>query len=1006
MPDTPSQTARCRTVLVEDDPASSDAFGSHSPIAGAIVRLVKNEKGGITVALEGNWGSGKSTIVNLCKQQLEEGAKSCAVVIFDAWAHEGDPLRRSFLERLIDELVATRKWSRDKAHWDKVKDALASRFKEERRTQIPIVRPLGLFLALLALLSPFGLVLTSWALNMGHAEWVTPGLVLSLAPAALSALIVLIASGAFLVHRIRHGKSETGPFLGELAALVMQKTNTQVVSQTRESPEPTSVEFADDFSDLMDDVLRKEERKVLLVLDNLDRVAPEDARSILATLQTFIQNPQYSRQSWFGRLFILIPYDPSGLDRLWPGSNGSKDENLARQFTEKTFQIRFAVPPASLSDWGEYLKTQLRSAFPDHEPDDPEFHLAYRVYDLNRMKDALPPTPRELKLFVNQIGALHRVFQDTLPLSHLAYFAVLTRDGKSVIPELRAGKIPSGQMTNALGEGLTDSLAAVAFNVDVDKASELLLQPLVIAALRKPDPDTILQLANQHPLGAWLTIERVPFHEWKDAESAYLATAASCLIRASLQDQAPSDVSHSIIAGLTGAARSVPSWEPLSEELGQGLADLLSLRPTPSLLRALLSSLRASVGKPDDETDDSLILKTWQECLMPLAIAAMASGLQKQLTEGILVPLDAKWYVETCFEYSKKEESRSLVGCLRTNSTPDEITQVIVTSINDGNARASSPEAIATIMQTYEDINGQAIADAAHARLANAGRNLKTDESSPLASLLWTLSEHIPGAQKNLEALAGSDFTLHHLFNAHQEGDLEATSVFVTTHIHCRAKPQAPETPTGNMQQGWSLLTSVVQAPADNEELINLYIASAKKFDEVSRIIDVSAKVALWRGWCLAAAKSLILAGRGSEVATNSQYLDHQQFLRTSLGADSYSGLVQMLVTEQGLADEISNEPFDPSKSQLYLDVLKSGGASIPAFNNWISDSLKDVDGDTWDSQLQNEGLLLDLLVNRYPLGGKFKLGLAYRDAVKQLVERVTSGSQTPSHEAILFLII
>lgn len=1002
MPNTPDQTKRCRTVLIQDDPATSDDFGSHAPIADAIVRLVRNERGGVSLALEGNWGSGKSTIVNFCRQQLGEHPEIFAVVIFDAWAHEGDPLRRSFLEKLMNELVFTRKWSHDKDHWEQVKEALAKRFKEEERTQTPIVKPLGLFLALFALVAPFGLVLTSWALNNDHAEWVAPGIAMSLSPALLSALIILAAGIRYLLNLVKHRKAKTAAFLSELAALVMQKTNTQIVSQTRESPEPTSVEFANDFSDLMSDVLRQKERKVLLVLDNLDRVAPEDARSILATLQTFIQNPQYSREPWFSRIFILIPYDPSGLDRLWSANGGAEDEHLARQFIEKTFQIRFAVPPVSLSDWGDYLKTQFSSALPDHQEDDPQFHLAYRVYDLNRPKDTLPPTPRELKLFVNQVGALHRVVQDKLPLSHLAYFAVLTREGKSVIPALRAGSVPSRQMINLLGEGLTDSLASLAFNVDSDKARELLLQRLVTAALRKPDPDAILQLSDQHPKGVWLTVERVPFDEWTDSESFLLGTAASCLKQASVMDRAPAAVSRSIVAALAGAARSVHSWEPLGEELGQGLADLATLKPDPHLFRSLLSGLRASVAQPDDEEDESKVFQLWLQSLTPLALFGIHSELREHLPKGIVIPRNAEWFVNACFEYSKSDDTRDLITYLRTDSASDQITLTIVSSITDGHATASVVEAIETIMQIYPDINAKAIADAASARLANAGRTLPSAESGPLATLLWTLAQYIPDARKSLEALAGSDFTLHHLFNAYQEEDYKAASLFMLTHIHCRARPKAPEAPTGNMQQGWNLMHSITQSPEDNEEFMNPYTSAAEQFDELGRLIDISAKVTPWRGWCLTAIRLLILAQRGLELASNDQYLDHQQFLRTSLDADSYSKLVHILVSDQGLAAVIAKDPFDPDKSQLYLDVLKAGGTSVHTYNTWISDSLKDVDDNTWDSRLQNEDLLLDLLVSRYSLGGKFTLGLAYRDAVKQLAERVISGTQTPSHQAIL----
>jgi predicted transcriptional regulator len=94
----------CPTKLLDDLPADRDEFGSHQKVADAIAELVRNEEGGKAIALIGPWGSGKSTIVNLLRKKLEE-REDTFVFVFDAWAHRGDPLRRSFLECLINRLL-------------------------------------------------------------------------------------------------------------------------------------------------------------------------------------------------------------------------------------------------------------------------------------------------------------------------------------------------------------------------------------------------------------------------------------------------------------------------------------------------------------------------------------------------------------------------------------------------------------------------------------------------------------------------------------------------------------------------------------------------------------------------------------------------------------------------------------------------------------------------------------------------------------------------------------
>ena len=79
-----------------------------------------------------------------------------------------------------------------------------------------------------------------------------------------------------------------------------------MVTQT---PDPTSVEFEAVFRDLLDEALKDKGRKLLLVVDNLDRVEPSDALSIWSTLQTFLGHSDYQRPEWINRLWVLIPYD-------------------------------------------------------------------------------------------------------------------------------------------------------------------------------------------------------------------------------------------------------------------------------------------------------------------------------------------------------------------------------------------------------------------------------------------------------------------------------------------------------------------------------------------------------------------------------------------------------------------------------------------------------------------------------------------------------------------------
>ena len=64
--------------------------------------IVENSKTPLTVGIFGEWGSGKSSIINTVKNNIDEN--KIKFIIYDAWKYQGDSFRRMFLRELANQL--------------------------------------------------------------------------------------------------------------------------------------------------------------------------------------------------------------------------------------------------------------------------------------------------------------------------------------------------------------------------------------------------------------------------------------------------------------------------------------------------------------------------------------------------------------------------------------------------------------------------------------------------------------------------------------------------------------------------------------------------------------------------------------------------------------------------------------------------------------------------------------------------------------------------------------
>ncbi len=510
----------CRTNMLSDVPAEDDSFGSHYRVAQALADLVANDVGGKSIALVGDWGSGKSTVVGFFQrilfQRNEEANHKLRVFVFDAWTHQGDPLRRTFLEKLI-EFLTQEKWAVSK-DWTEDLDRLSKR-KEKSTTKVEnVLSPWGVLFAIFALFLPLGYVLfgefESKLLLFGKPLWLI-GLVISLLPLA-----------AGLVAAVFRGKS--------VFPLIIQKNEEVVRKTTIRSPDPTSIEFADVFKRLMDSTLRNPLRGLVVVIDNLDRVDPEEALSIWTTMRIFFSLEGENDKPWISRFWLMVPFDPSALERLWKidhkNACPSSNDELVSAFVDKTFQATFRVASPILSDWKSYFLDRISESLPDHEPKS-DFDIVYRLFRQWQLLKGSSPTPRDVKLFVNRLGSIHRQWCPEIGLCNQALYVVVSDRIHKPAEDLIRKDFLESPIENlvAFSEWRID-LAAIHFNVEPNKALQVLIADRIERALLEGNQSAIKELSL---INGFTTIcdhiLEENHREWAHSQPETLAMAALAL---------------------------------------------------------------------------------------------------------------------------------------------------------------------------------------------------------------------------------------------------------------------------------------------------------------------------------------------------------------------------------------------------------------------------------------------------------------------------------------------
>ena len=503
MSDNANKQSTLPTFII-DVPSSADDFGAHGRLADVIAAIIQHDRRIKTIGILGGWGSGKSTVVRLIEDRFKpkRGKQNFHAFTYDAWLHQSDPPRRSFLEALL-AFLKTKKvefgvTDDQVLAWRKRLGDMEGETRKTNTTVTPTLTGVGKWYLFMLVLIPIGLKLIGEGTKEHPLTRAQTILAWGLSLAPLIAVVAIYLSWRprawpwtrkfWLTHQKKHAR--------ESVLSIVANKHVEVKDElTTKEPEPTAIEFQDIFRDIMAHV-QTANRRLVVVVDNLDRLPVSEALRLWATVRSFFlgsgEDPDRPNASHLPT--VIVPVDDQAFSRIYGGQKENEQSPIiTRSFVEKTFDLVFHVPPPVLSKWHVYLRQRLQSVFGDNL----EAHWPYAigtVYEEWLGRNDLRPAPRSINSFVNNVAV--RWAQAAGEKIHIGVLAYYVLDQERIDEDIyRAVKSPMN-LLEGFDKDWPLSVAALHFGVGLEDTKELFIEGPLRSAIGARDDAKFKELAS------------------------------------------------------------------------------------------------------------------------------------------------------------------------------------------------------------------------------------------------------------------------------------------------------------------------------------------------------------------------------------------------------------------------------------------------------------------------------------------------------------------------------
>lgn len=295
--------------------------------ANNLVDLIKSAPQGqvFNIGLFGSWGSGKSSIIATAKKQLIS-SKDLKVkfVTYDAWKYANDSFRRMFLFEVQKELGFKR-------------TPLMEKFYQNSNQDLDVknqISPLKVWL-MVALCIIVLLVVSLLNIEIEYKISIYSLL-------ALLSVLIGILTGCF--NQLKVAISKPFMFAPEQFEQCFQE-------MMEEALKPNIIQRAFQFITRNPDCISH--KKIVIVIDNIDRCNSEQSYNLLTDIKTFLCDERFN-------IVFVIPVDDEALRKhILNKSHNNNTDECARdkeEFLRKFFNVTLRIKPHQPTEMYEFAQ--------------------------------------------------------------------------------------------------------------------------------------------------------------------------------------------------------------------------------------------------------------------------------------------------------------------------------------------------------------------------------------------------------------------------------------------------------------------------------------------------------------------------------------------------------------------------------------------------------------------------------------------------------------------------